>query len=126
MCQNCDLKTLEDQRSWLQIKLPDSLNQQASRFKSDSVAQLGTCNCKGSRVWTKHPLPDLGMSGITVPSSVGGTIIFEDSDGLFTVRWDNKRITLHQGEHFNSSVYRIGNSATLADYRLRKQKQPNA
>ena len=69
---------------------------------------------------------DLGISGLTVPRSIGGTIIFEDYDGLFTVRWDSQQITVHQREQFKKNVYRIGKCATLAEYRLRGLEQPNA
>lgn len=127
MCQNCDLKTVEDQRSWLQIKLPDSLRTQpTSTLKGDSIAPPNNCGCKGSRVWTRQPLPDLGMAQLIVPRGVGGTIIFEDCDGLFTVRWDNQRITVHQGEQFKKNVHRIGNCANLVEYRLRGVVHPNA
>jgi hypothetical protein len=76
----------------------------------------GKCPCKGVRVWTKEGFASHGIQKINVPANTGGTIIFEDIDGMYAIRWDNFQITMHFRNEFIRKIICIGHSETLDAY----------
>lgn len=102
MCSHCIEHQEQSQRNWLSVMLPVLPADQALGT-SDTALRTSTCDCRGLRA-----IAPFGLSKFNVRSGTRGTVVFEEQDGIFVVRWDNNVISIHDRDHFFSRVKLIG------------------
>lgn len=107
MCTDCVIRQEEVQRQWLSTKfpVPPRLKQKEGKpgFLIDRALQSSDCFCRGLRVIT--------LTGIPVhriPAGCRGTVVFEEADGIFIVRWDSGKVIIHERESYLASVKELG------------------
>lgn len=95
MCINCILTHEDNQRDWLSMNLPVAQKTQTtSSVDGDTELVPSLCNCRGLRVLTRFGLRN-------IQAGTRGTVVFEEHDGVFIVRWDSGRLSIFERNEFS-------------------------
>jgi hypothetical protein len=71
----------------------------------------------GLRVWVPEGLRDYGLNKTCIAPNSGGTIVYEDDDGInYAIKWDDGQTTMHNAFDFAKDLICTGHCQTLSDY----------
>lgn len=106
MCTDCVIRQEEVQRQWLSVNfpIPPFLKQQVKKnVLEDRALSSSDCACRGLRVMTLSGIPAYG-----VPRGCRGTVVFEEADGIFVIRWDTGKVIIHERNFYLTSIKELG------------------